>query len=206
MLVELAAAVRGNALRLRFVPAAGVRVEIIERPGRTLHPHELAALIDDCRTVVAACLGGEQLDYGLFAADGAAWRTSVVTLVRDGSGRPIAFNAMPLLPVERGGQVHHVLHLGLVMVDPDARSAGLSWILYGFTCFALFVRGGMRPLWISSVTQVPAVCRHGGRNLRRRLSRRAHRASGLCAPADRPSDHGPQPRGLRRWRGGRLRR
>jgi hypothetical protein len=64
---------------------------------------------------------------------------------------------MPLLNVRQHGQESHLLHLGLVMVDPSERSGGLSWILYGLTCFALFVRGRLRPLWVSSVTQVPAV-------------------------------------------------
>jgi hypothetical protein len=49
------------------------------------------------------------------------------------------------------------VHLGLVMVDPEARSQGLSWLLYGFTCILLFVRNQLRPLWISNVTQVPAI-------------------------------------------------
>ena len=44
-----------------------------------------------------------------------------------------------------------------IVIDPNQRSKGLSWILYGLTCFALFLRQGMRPLWISSVTQVPSV-------------------------------------------------
>ena len=48
------------------------------------------------------------------------------------------------------------LHLGLVMIDPDARSRGFSWMLYGLTCLVLFVRNQFRPLWLSSVTQVPA--------------------------------------------------
>jgi hypothetical protein len=30
-------------------------------------------------------------------------------------------------------------------------------VLYGLTCFLLFVRNQFRPLWISNVTQVPAV-------------------------------------------------
>ncbi len=148
----------GSFLHLSFRSGAAYRVEIVERPAHSLSAAELAVLEADCRRVVAACLAGRQLDYGLFAPDGTAWATSVVTLVRDaGDGRPIAFNAMPLLPVERGGMRGEVLHLGLVMVDPGARNGGLSWILYGLTCFALFVRRGLRPLWISSVTQVPAV-------------------------------------------------
>lgn len=151
-------ALRGEFLRLRFRPDRSHSVEIIERPGLWLDRDALAELVEACRRVVAACLDGRQLDYGLFAPGGAAWDRSVITLVRRaGDGKAIAFNAMPLLPVTRGGQASTVLHLGLVMVDPDERGGGLSWILYGLTCFALFVRSGLRPLWISSVTQVPAV-------------------------------------------------
>ena len=36
-------------------------------------------------------------------------------------------------------------------------SRGLSWILYGLTCFLLFLRNGLRPINVSNVTQVPAV-------------------------------------------------
>lgn len=148
----------GEHLRLAFRTSRTHSVEIVERPARTLTAGELARLTAACRDVVAACLDGRQLDYGLFAPDGVTWDRSVVTLVRrTDTGAPVAFNAMPLLPVERGGQASEVLHLGLVMVDPAERSGGLSWILYGLTCFTLFLRHGMRPLWISSVTQVPAV-------------------------------------------------
>ncbi|PCD04800.1 hypothetical protein COC42_08470 [Sphingomonas spermidinifaciens] len=148
----------GTYLLLRFRSGREHVVEIVERPARTLPSAEFKKLQQACRTVVAACLDGRQLDYGLFAPDGSAWERSVVTLVRRAAdGCPIAFNAMPLLSVRRGGLPDEVLHLGLVMVDPAERSGGLSWILYGLTCFALFVRRGLRPLWISSVTQVPAV-------------------------------------------------
>ncbi|WP_315760290.1 hypothetical protein [Sphingomonas sp. Y38-1Y] len=156
--IAIFAAFTGRYLQLGFRSGRDHRVEIVERPALALSPAALAELTAACRAVVAACLDGRQLDYGLFAPDGAAWERSVVTLVRRASdGRPVAFNAMPLLRVERGGVPHEVLHLGLVMVDPAERSGGLSWILYGLTCFALFVRRGLRPLWISSVTQVPAV-------------------------------------------------
>lgn len=148
----------GTHLLLRFRSGGRHVVEIVERPARTLSRTEFERLQAACRIVVSACLDGRQLDYGLFAPDGSAWDRSVVTLVRRASdNRPVAFNAMPLLPVRRGGLSEEVLHLGLVMVDPAERSGGLSWILYGLTCFALFVRRGLRPLWISSVTQVPAV-------------------------------------------------
>ncbi len=151
-------AMGGDHLRLRFGVGRSYIVEIVERPALCLRPEEVEALIDACNGIVVACLGGQKLDYGLFSPDREAWGRTVITLVRNAADdRPIAFNAMPLLPVTRGGQRDHLLHLGLVMVDPSERGEGLSWILYGLTCFTLFLRGRLRPLWISSVTQVPAV-------------------------------------------------
>lgn len=121
-------------------------------------PSEVERLAGDCGIVVRACLDGGDLDYGLFGEDRSPWARTVITIVRRrDDGRPIAFNAMPILPLLQAGNTEELLHLGLVMVDPGERGEGLSWVLYGFTCFALFLRRGLRPLWISSVTQVPAV-------------------------------------------------
>lgn len=157
-MLQFLGALAGEALSLSFRPSRDYRVWIVERPGASLAPPALARLKQDCETVVRACLGGQSLDYGLFAQGSAAWDRSVITLVtRISDERPVAFNAMPQLDVIRGGAEDRVLHLGLVMVDPEERSGGLSWILYGLTCFALFLRQGLRPLWVSSVTQVPAV-------------------------------------------------
>lgn len=148
----------GDTLRIAFRASREYHVRIVERPGVGLSPAELGRLKDDCQTVVRACLAGESLEYGLFAEGSDAWSRSVITLVtRIADSQPVAFNAMPQLEVIRGGEREVVLHLGLVMVDPAERSGGLSWILYGLTCFALFLRQGLRPLWVSSVTQVPAV-------------------------------------------------
>ena len=61
------------------------------------------------------------------------------------------------MDVELDGEPEQVTHLGLVMVDPDAQGQGLSWVLYGLTTLVLFARDGLRPKWISNVTQVPAV-------------------------------------------------
>ncbi|MBX9468664.1 MAG: hypothetical protein KL839_12820 [Rhizobium sp.] len=157
-MLRLLGALAGETLSLSFQPSREYNVWISERPGTGLAPAELDKLKEDCETVARACLAGQVPDYGLFAEDGVAWDRSVVTLItRIADDRPVAFNAMPQLDVIRGGASETVLHLGLVMVDPEERSSGLSWILYGLTCFALFLRQGLRPLWVSSVTQVPAV-------------------------------------------------
>ena len=98
------------------------------------------------------------MTYGIFSDERERLSRAVVTLIcEEASGRPIAFNALSLMPVELDGEAIEVTHLGLVMVDPDVQGQGLSWVLYGLTTLVLFMRGGLRPKWISNVSQVPAV-------------------------------------------------
>lgn len=143
---------------VRLKADAQTDVRIVERPGLWWDDAALDALRDDLRTVARTAMPHMDLTYGVFAPGREALARSVVTVVRDrASGAPIAFNALALLDVDQGGQPTRVLHMGLVCIDPAARGRGLSWVLYGLTCFLIFARGGMRPLWITNVTQVPAV-------------------------------------------------
>lgn len=145
-------------LDLALAPAKGVRARIVDRPGLWMAPAALEKLVTDIRTVASETLPVGQLNYGVLGGDPERLKASVLTIVYDAeSGRPIAFNALAWMPMSLRGRAVDVLHMGLVMVSPTARSQGLSWILYGLTCFLLFARGGMRPIWISNVTQVPAV-------------------------------------------------
>jgi hypothetical protein len=136
----------------------GLRSRIVERPALALEPGDLAQLIADVRTVARTTLGGNELTYGIFSGDHETLSRTVLTVVYDkATGEPVAFNALALLAASLGGRQIEVLHLGLVMTAPRARGGGLSAVLYGLTCVLLFVRRQCRPLWISSVTQVPAV-------------------------------------------------
>lgn len=144
-------------LNVRFRPSKAVEVEIVERPGLWMDAAQLESLIQACQDVASSSLSAP-LDYGIFGKDPAARDNSIITLIRDRTtGRPIAFNALPVMRIAIGAEDQEVVHLGLVMVDPAYRSGGLSWILYGLTCLLLFFRRQLRPLWVSSVTQVPAV-------------------------------------------------
>src|SRR5262249_23105717 len=110
------------------------------------------------RVVAAKTLPADQLTYGIFSGARERLSRAIVTVIsEEESGRPIAFNALSVMQVELDGAPTDVTHLGLVMVDPDARRRGLSWVLYGLTTLVLFARDGLRPRWISNVTQVPAV-------------------------------------------------
>ena len=140
-----------------FRSGPDLQVRIVERPGRWMDAPALADLAARLRDVAARSLDGKALDYGVFSGDPRAFDRVIVTLVSDASGRTIAFNALTVMQVEMPAGPTEVLHLGLVMVDPDHREKNLSWLLYGLTCFLVFMRRQFRPVWISSVTQVPAV-------------------------------------------------
>jgi GNAT superfamily N-acetyltransferase len=137
---------------------AGLRTRIVERPGLSLPETELDELVAQLRIVAAKTLPNDSLSYGIFSGEREPMSRAIVTLISDeATGRPIAFNALSVLSVELDGAPMDVTHLGLVMIDPDWRGQGFSWVLYGLTALVLFARDGLRPKWISSVSQVPAV-------------------------------------------------
>jgi len=132
-------------------------VRIVERPGLWMDDAALAGLRADLRTVAARTLDAGNLTYGVFSGAKEPMETVIITLVARRDGTPVAFNALAVLTLDTTPHPTEVLHLGLVMVDPDERSKNLSWVLYGLTCFLLFFRRQFRPVWVSNVTQVPAV-------------------------------------------------
>ena len=143
---------------IRMNTGGGYVTRIVERPGCWMEAQALQALSADLRSIASRTLKAGELTYGVFSGDAERMKHSVITVVaRRDTGKPVAFNALALMDLDLGGKRQEVLHLGLVMVDPDERSQGLSWILYGLTCILLFVRNQLRPLWVSNVTQVPAV-------------------------------------------------
>ncbi|WP_295186147.1 hypothetical protein [uncultured Brevundimonas sp.] len=136
----------------------GLRSRIVERPGLALAPADLAALVADVRSIARSVLSDGDLTYGIFSGDPETLSRTVLTVVYEKkSGRPVAFNALAILDADLGGRSVEILHLGLIMVRPDVRGSGLSATLYGLTCILLFVRRQCRAVWVSSVTQVPAV-------------------------------------------------
>jgi len=145
-------------LDTRFRTSGDSFTRIVERPGRWMAQKDLDSLSRDLCTVAGKTLPAGSLNYGVFSADKRRMDDSIVTVVyRKQDGQPIAFNALAIMDVQHNGKLSEVLHLGLVMVDPDVRGRGFSWVLYGLTCVILFVRNGLRPLHVSNVTQVPAV-------------------------------------------------
>src|SRR5579859_5264773 len=131
---------------------AGLSTRIVEQPGLSLPAAELDALLSQLRIVAAKTLPQQSLSYGIFSGEPERLKRAVVTLIcEEESGRPIAFNALSVMEVALDGEPVEVTHLGLVMVDPEVRGQGLSWVLYGLTALVLFARDGLRAKWISNV-------------------------------------------------------
>ena len=151
-------ALRQPTIDLSIRTHAGLLTRIVETPGVSLSETELGELVSQLRVVAARTLPEESLTYGIFSGERERLACAIVTLIsEEATGRPIAFNALSVMEVELDGEPAEVTHLGLVMVDPDERGRGLSWVLYGLTALVLFARDGLRQKWISNVTQVPAV-------------------------------------------------
>lgn len=158
MLAIWVRALRQKRLDLAFRTGEGLRARIVERPAEWMAPEAVDRLLADLRTVATRSLPSGALDYGVFRADRQQLRRAILTIVyKEESGQPVAFNALTIMDVAMHGRPAIVMHLGLVMIDPAIRGQGLSWILYGLTCLILFVRNQFRPIWLSSVSQVPAV-------------------------------------------------
>ena len=145
-------------LHLSFAATSDADAVIYERPGLWMKQNALEGLLGDMKKIAGKTISQNELEYGVLGGDKARLNACIITLIRDRStGEPIAFNALSWIPLALHGESLDLLHLGLVMVDPEAHSKGFSWVLYGLTCFLFFLRGGLRPVWISNVTQVPAI-------------------------------------------------
>jgi GNAT superfamily N-acetyltransferase len=142
---------------LTFRTGRGVKVRMLVRPGCWMGEGERARVLADMRALAARGTDGRSLEYGVLSSDPTVWRSAVLTLLIDAStGCLVGFAAMVLLPVRLAGRSQDVLHLGLTMVDPAWRGRGLTLLLYALSVVVMLVRRGLRPFWVSNVSQVPA--------------------------------------------------
>ncbi|MDD4974053.1 MAG: hypothetical protein PHY93_06860 [Bacteriovorax sp.] len=133
-------------------------MRVIERPAYSLNETELKELRESLKQIVKKSIPKENLNYGIFSETSDAFKTNIITIIYTlEDNRPIAFNSLSWINTQLKGKDEELLHLGLVVIDPDVREGGLSWILYGLTTILLFVRKKLSPIWVSNVTQVPAI-------------------------------------------------
>jgi len=83
----------------------GLQTRIVESPGLSLSQHDLDALVADLRTIAGKTLPAGSLTYGIFSGERERLSRAIVTLIREeATGRPIAFNALSVMPVELDGE------------------------------------------------------------------------------------------------------
>ncbi len=146
-----------RSLDLELPISLGCSTRIVERPGAWMTAAELDTLVGELREIAAAAVPAGPLDYGVFTGDREQLARAIVTVVYGRPGRrPLAFSAMMLLPVMLDGRERDVLHLGLALVRPDARGRRLSRSVYALSAILAYLRNGLRPVWVTNVSQVPS--------------------------------------------------
>jgi hypothetical protein len=130
---------------------------IYDRPGRWMDDAALARLQADLRGVARAAVPGS-LAYGVLMGERAPFENRLVVVARArATGGVVGFNALPWLDVRLPDRTLTVMHFGLLIIHPSHQRQGLQGLLHGLGVFSAFHRTQQRPLWISNVTEVPAV-------------------------------------------------
>ena len=136
---------------------ADIEATIYDRPGLWMDDARLAHLQDDIQCVARAAVPGD-LRYGVLLRERRPFENRLVVVGRRvDSGEVVGFNALPWLNVKVGGRSVTVMHMGLLIIHPAHQRQGLQGLLYGLGAFNAYHRSKERPLWISNVTEVPAV-------------------------------------------------
>ena len=133
--------------------------KIWDRPGGWMNKSDINLLIEDIRTIAISGQEKKEIpDYGVLKADTNDLKNRVITIAyRKKDNRPVGFAAQIFLDVTVGLNVTPVLHLGLVYVAKDFQKKSILGMLYILPNILLLLKGGFRPIWISNVSQVPAI-------------------------------------------------
>jgi hypothetical protein len=146
---------REREVKVRLGPS--LEATIYDRPGLWMDDHALAKLQDEIAAVARAAVPAP-LAYGVFLRERGPFENRLIVVGRDlGTGRAVGFNAMPWLKVRLAGRAIMVMHFGLLIIDPAYQRRGLQGLLYGLGAFNAYHRVRERPLFVSNVTEVPAV-------------------------------------------------
>jgi hypothetical protein len=155
--VRIIRGVLASEREVRVRLRADIEATIYDRPGLWMDDARLSRLQDDIQCVARAAVPGD-LRYGVLLRERAPFRNRLLVVGRRvDSGEVVGFNALPWLTVRLGGRPVTVMHMGLLIIHPAHQRQGLQGLLYGLGAFNAYHRSKERPLWISNVTEVPAV-------------------------------------------------
>jgi hypothetical protein len=146
---------RRDEVRVRLTEK--VEATIYDRPGEWMSDAELERLRAELRGVASAAIPGP-LEYGVFLPRREPYANRLVVVGRHlENDEAVGFNAMPRLDVKLANKSVTVLHLGLLVIHPRYQRQGFQGLLYGLGGFSSVYRMRERPIWISNVSEVPAV-------------------------------------------------
>jgi hypothetical protein len=147
---------RGENFFCQIKLAGKLKIRIYERPGLSLTEKEQQAMVNDLKIVASDFHKGSEIpDYGVFSGV-EDLRNRIITIAYVGT-RPIGFAAQKFLDVKMKDGNLTVVHLGLVYVSPHFQKRSLSSLLYVLPILVLVLKYGFRSLWVSNVSQVPAI-------------------------------------------------
>jgi hypothetical protein len=137
----------------------GISFKIWERPGLWASSEELNKISKEIYEVSVSGQNGKNIpEYGVLSGDIEDLKNRVITIGYDNkTGKPIGYAAQIYFDLTLGMNEVVVLHLGLVFVSKSFQKKAILSLLYVLPNILLLLKRGFRPLWISSVTQVPAI-------------------------------------------------
>jgi hypothetical protein len=132
---------------------------VYERPGSWCSEAELSTLVNDLRTVARMCQGEKDIPtYGPLSGRREDLAFRIISVAYDRKAqRPVGFSAQAYLPLTEGHFRTEVVHLGLIYVEPSLQGKSVSYLLSLLPNVLILLKSGFRNLWVSSVSQVPAV-------------------------------------------------
>jgi hypothetical protein len=132
---------------------------IYERPGVWCSDKELNQIYDYLWQVAESSQGKKGIpEYGALERSREDMKTRILCIAYDKKlKRPVAFSSQVYLATAEGRFYEEVLHLGLVFIDANYQGKSISYLISVLPNALLLIKSGFRPIWISNVSQVPAV-------------------------------------------------
>ncbi|MBD66185.1 MAG: hypothetical protein CME62_13320 [Halobacteriovoraceae bacterium] len=156
---------RLNFMNFR-VPIGDLEYHIFESPGLWCTDQELEKLTKDMREVAATFHQSNDLpDYGPLTGNREDLAHRLITIAyHRKQKKPIGFSAQIFLTVKYRGFAKRILHLGLIYIDDSVKGQNVSYLLTVFPNLLVTIKNGFRDLYVSSVSQVPAIVGLVGKN------------------------------------------
>lgn len=133
--------------------------KLYERPGNWCSEEELTKITQDLRRIAQEGQKGNPIpEYGVLKGDRKDLSQRVISIAYDKkTGDPLGFSAQIYLPLKFKSFSETVLHLGLIYISPQAQGKNISYLLAVLPNILILLKSGLRPIWVSNVSQVPAV-------------------------------------------------